>query len=140
MKASGRGAVCARGFTMIEMVVFIVIVGIAAVALLQMFRQTIPSSPAPSQLTQATQFAQERMELILGRRSAVGYGAMNDPCVGGSPPAICTGTSGYAVAVSGITSVVPWNGNPTTDFKLITVTVSFNGVQLAQSDAVVANY
>lgn len=130
----------APGFTLIEMVVFIVIVGIAAVALLRMFSQTMPRSPAPSQLTQATQLAQERMELILGRRSVAGYAALNDPCVGGTPPAICTGTFGYVVAVSGISSLVAWNGNPTTDFKLITVTVTLNGLQLAQSDAVVANY
>jgi prepilin-type N-terminal cleavage/methylation domain-containing protein len=140
MTAKTFGATRARGFTLIEMVVFIVIVGVAAVALLRTFAQTMPRSPAPAQLTQATQLAQERMELILGRLGVVGYGALNDPCVGGTPPAICTNTFGYTVAVSGISPVVAWNGNPTTDFKLITVQVSLNGVQLAQSDAVVADY
>jgi len=130
----------ARGFTLIEMVVFIVVVGVAAVALFRMFGQTMPRSPAPSQLTQATQLAQERMELILGRRGVVGYNALNDPCVGGTPPVICTNSYGYTVTVAGISSVVAWNGNPTTDFKLITVTVTLSGLQLAQSDAVVANY
>ena len=91
MNASGRGA---RGFTLIEAVVFIVVVGIAAVALFRMFSQTLPRSPAPSQLTQAAQLAQERMELILGRRSAAGFSAMNDPCVGGTPPPIFTSTYG----------------------------------------------
>ncbi len=134
--AMGRG----RGFTLVEMIAFIVIVGIAAVALFQMFRQTLPRSPTPGQLIQATQLAQERMELILGRRGVVSYAALNDPCVGGSPPAICTNTFGYTVGVNGISSVVAWNGNPTVDFKLITVTVSLGGTQLAQSDAVVANY
>jgi prepilin-type N-terminal cleavage/methylation domain-containing protein len=130
----------ARGFTLIEMVIFMVIAGIAGVALLQMFSRTMPGSPAPAQLTQATQLAQERMELILGRRDAVGYGALNDPCVGGTPPAICTNVFGYTVTVNGVSSAVAWNGNPTTDFKLISVTVSLNGRTLAQSDAVVANY
>ena len=134
--AMGRG----RGFTLLEMIVFIVIVGVAAVALFQMFRQTLPRSPTPGQLIQAAQLAQERMELILGRRGVVSYAALNDPCVGGTPPAICTNTFGYTVAVSGISAVVPWNGNPVADFKLITVTVSLGGTQLAQSDAVVANY
>ena len=134
--AMGRG----RGFTLLEMVVFIVIVGVAAVALFQMFRQTLPRSPTPAQPVQATQLAQERMELILGRRNVVGYAALNDPCVGGTPPAICTNTFGYTVAVGGISAVVPWNGNPVADFKLVTVTVSLGGTQLAQSDAVVANY
>ena len=140
MNASSRGAARESGFTLIEAVVFIVVVGIAAVALFRMFSQTLPRSPAPSQLTQAAQLAQERMELILGRRSAAGFSAMNDPCVGGTPPAMCTSTFGYTVAVNGVASAVAWNGNPTTDFKLITVTVTLNGVQLAQSDAVVGNY
>ena len=129
-----------RGFTLVEMIAFIVIVGIAAVALFQMFRQTLPRSPTPAQLVQATQLAQERMELILGRRGVVSYAALNDPCVGGTPPAICTNTFGYTVAVTGISAAVPWNGNPVADFKLITVTASLGGTQLAQSDAVVANY
>jgi prepilin-type N-terminal cleavage/methylation domain-containing protein len=135
-RALARG----RGFTLVEMIAFIVIVGIAAVALFQMFRQTLPRSPTPAQLIQATQLAQERMELILGRRGVVSYAALNDPCVGGTPPAICTNTFGYIVGVNGISSVAAWNGNPTADFKLITVTVSLGGTQLAQSDAVVANY
>jgi hypothetical protein len=80
------------------------------------------------------------MELILGRRGVVSYAALNDPCVGGTPPVICTNTFGYTVGVSGISAVVPWNGNPVADFKLITVTASLGGTQLAQSDAVVANY
>ena len=133
-----------RGFTLVEMVVFIVIVGVAAVALFQTFGQTLPRSPTPAQLVQATQLAQERMELILGRRGVASYAALNDPCVGGTPPAICTTTFGYVVTVAGINAPPPvpvaWNGNPTADFKLITVTVSRGGTQLAQSDAVVANY
>ena len=129
-----------RGFTLVEMIAFIVIVGIAAVALFRMFSQTLPRIPTPAQLAQAAQLAQERMELILGRRGVVSYAALNDPCVGGTPPAICTTTFGYTVAVNGVSSVVAWNGNPTADFKLVTVTVSLGGTQLAQSDAVVANY
>ncbi len=61
-----------RAFTLVELIVFIVIMGIAAYALLSMFRQTLPRSPSPSQLTQAAHCAQERMELILGRRVALG--------------------------------------------------------------------
>jgi len=132
----------AAGFTLVEMIVFIVIVGVGAVALFQMFRQTMPRSPAPAQLAQAAQLAQERMELILGRRNVagVGYGALNDPCTGGTPPAICTNTFNYAVTVTGIAAPVAWNGNPTTDFKLITVIVKLDNQQIAESDAVVANY
>ena len=132
-----------QGFTLVEMVIFIVIISVAAVALFQTFRQMLPRSPTPAQLAQATQLAQERMELILGRRSVTGYAALNDPCVGGTPPAICTTTFGYVVSVEGINAPPPvpvaWNGNPTADFKLITVKVTL-GILLAQYDAVVANY
>jgi len=129
-----------RGLTLVETVVFIVIVGVAAFALLRSFGSLLPRSPTGSQLTQASQLAQERMELILGRYAAAGFSAVNDPCVGGTPPAICTLPSGYAVAVSGVAAPVVWNGNPVTNYKLVTVTVSFGGTQLAQENTVLANY
>lgn len=130
----------AAGLTLVEMVVFIVIVGIAAFALLRSFGGLLPRSPTGAQLTQASQVAQERMELILGRYAAAGFSAVNDPCVGGTPPAICTPPTGYAVAVSGVAAPVVWNGNPLTNYKLVTVTASFGGIQLAQENMVLANY
>jgi type II secretory pathway pseudopilin PulG len=128
------------GLTLVETVVFIVIIGIAAFALLGSFGSLLPRSPTGAQLTQASQLAQERMELILGRYTAAGFSAVNDPCVGGTPPAICTPPSGYTFVVDGFAPLVAWNGNPVTNYKLITVKVSFGGTQLAQEDAVLANY
>jgi len=139
-----------RGVTLVELVVFIVIVGIAAFALLQSFGSLLPRSPTGAQLTQASQLAQERMELILGQRNVLGYtNAINlDPCIVGPAPAVCTNTFGYAVSSAGTTPApaappagpTAWNGNPTTEYKLITVTVSLSGTQLAQEYAVLANY
>ena len=137
---ASRSAARARGFTLIEMTVFIVIVGVCAFALLGSFGALLPRSPTGAQITQASQIAQERMELILGRYTVAGFSAVNDPCVGGTPPAICTPPGGYAVAVTGVSSLVAWNGNPTTNYKLVTVTVSSGGMQLAQESAVFANY
>ena len=128
------------GLTLVETVVFIVIVGIAAFALLRSFGSLLPRSPTGAQLTEASQLAQERMELILGRYQAVGFTAVNDPCVGGTPPAICTPPTGYAVAVGGVAAPVAWNANPLTSYKLVTVTVTLSGTQLAQENAVLANY
>jgi len=122
------------------MLVFIVIMSVAAYALFRSFGSLLPRSPSPAQLTQATQLAQERMELILGRRNVAGYAALNDPCVGGTPPAICTTTFGYVVNVTGVAAAVAWNANPLANFKQITVAVSLAGTQLAQNNAVVANY
>jgi type II secretory pathway pseudopilin PulG len=124
---------------LVETVVFIVIVGIAAFALLGSFGSLLPRSPTGAQLTQASQLAQERMELILGRYAAAGFNAVNDPCVGGTPPSICTPPSGYAFSPPPTLAGV-WNGNPTSDYKLVTVTVSFGGTQLSQVNAVLANY
>ncbi len=128
------------GFTLVEVVIFMVIVGVAAFALLRSFSSVLPRSPTAAQLTQASQIAQERIELILGRYVAAGFTAVNDPCVGGTPPAICTPPAGYTVTVGGITAPVAWNANPLASYKLVTVTVTLSGTQLAQENAVLANY
>ena len=133
------------GFTLVELVVFIVIMGVAAFALARSFGSVMPRSPTPAQLAQATQLAQERMELILGQRDnpAMGYNAAElDPCKRAGPPVICTNTLGYAVSSTGTAagSEVAWNGNPTANYKLVTVTVLLNGTKLAEQDAVLADY
>jgi len=35
---------------------------------------------------------------------------------------------------------VAWNANPLASYKLVTVTVTLSGTQLAQENAVLANY
>ncbi len=139
----------ARGLTLIELVVFIVIVGVAAFALLGSFGAMLTRSPTAAQLTQAMQLAQERMELILGQRNspAAGRGYNNtvdlDPCNVGAPT-VCTSTFGYTVTSAGTgtapASWVQWNGNPTTNYKLVTVTVKLGGITLATQSTVLSNY
>ncbi len=129
--------------------VFIVIVGVAAFALLGSFGAMLTRSPSAAQLTQAMQLAQERMELILGQRNspAAGRGYNNtvdlDPCNVGAPT-VCTSTFGYTVTSAGTgtapASWVQWNGNPTTSYKLVTVTVKLGGTTLATRSAVLSNY
>ncbi len=138
-----------RGLTLIELVVFIVIVGIAAFALLGSFGALLPRSPTAAQLTQAMQLAQERMELILGQRNSplAGRSYNNtvdlDPCNVGAP-SVCTSTFGFTVTSAGTgtapASWVQWNGNPTTNYKLVTVTVKLGGTTLATQSAVLSNY
>ncbi len=141
----------AKGLTLVETVVFIVIVGVAAFALLGSFRALLPRSPTAAQLTQATQLAQERMELILGQRDSplAGRGYNNtvdlDPCnVGGSPTVCPPNTYGFTVSSAGTgtapASWVQWNGNPTTSYKLVTVTVTLGGTTFATRSAVLSNY
>ena len=104
--SAGHGAVFrARGFSLIELVIFIVIVSIMGVALLASFSVTTRSSPDAGQMTQATQLAQERMELVMAQRRAVAFAAFADTCPG--PAAACTPPTGYNVAVV----IAPnWNG------------------------------
>ncbi len=139
-----------RGLTLIELIVFIVILGIAAFALLGSFGALLPRSPTAAQLTQAMELAQERMELILGQRNspALGRGYNNtvdlDPCNNAGAPTLCTSTFGYTVASAGTgtapASWLPWNGNPTTNYKLVTVTVTLGGTTLATQSTVLSNY
>ncbi len=124
------------GISLIELVVFITVVAILAVGLFKALARSLPTAPTPQQITQATQIAQERMEQILGQkdRPGVGYAGMTDPCVGGTPPAICTPPAGFTVTVCGINSgggcaappiACPAAVDPSTaNCKSITVTVT----------------
>jgi len=129
-----------RAFTLVELIVLIVIMGIAGYALLSMFRETLPRSPTPSQLTQAAHCAQERMELILGRRLLLPFNSvLLDP----SGAATCPGNASLTVTVTGVNPVAAgaWavDGN-TGRYRLIRVTVASAGVQLAEQNALLANY
>jgi type II secretory pathway pseudopilin PulG len=129
--AAGRGTCAvARGFTLIELVIFIVIVSIMGVALMSAFSTTLRGTPVSGQVTQATQLAQERMELVLAQRRAAGFAAFADPCPG---PAACTPPAGYAVAV-----VIAANWNGDTNYRVITVTVT--GTSSATATSIVARY
>jgi len=137
-----------RGVTLIELVAFIVIMGISVTALLSMYRAVLPRGTTPAQITLATQLAQERMELLLGQRDAKGYSTvvLADPCVGGTPPAICTDQftpSGglYSIVVTGVNPALPWSAISTGSYRMLGVQVlGPDGNQLAELSAVIANY
>jgi len=131
-----------RAFTLVELIVLIVIMGIAAYALLSMFRGTMPRSPTPSQLTQAAHCAQERMELILGRRVALGTLGFTSLALDPSGAATCPGNAALNVTVTGVNPLAVWSVDATLParYRLITVTVASAGTQLAELNAVIANY
>ena len=132
--ATGRGVDgAARGFTLVELIIFIVITSIMAVALMSAFSTTSRSTAESGLVTKATQLAQERMELVLAQRRAAGFATFVDPCVPGPGPAACTPPTGYTVTVS----IAPnWNGD--TNYRVITVNVS--GTSAATATSLVANY
>lgn len=132
------------GVTLIELVFFIVIVSIAAIVLLGAYARVLPQEPTATQITQATQLAQERMELIFAQKAVLGFSSTAlDPCTPGPGPAICTPIAGFTVSSGATaTSLAAWPvDTDTTKYRLITVTVNGPaGNQLAQLTAVMANY
>lgn len=126
-----------RGLSLLELIVFIVVMGIAVVAVMQGLSSALRGSLSPGQMTQATQLAQERMELILATRQTQGYSGIYDPCGVGSPPAFCSTMLGYTAAFSS----EPWSADPdTAKYRVLVVTVTRDGTQVAQYKTLVANY
>jgi type II secretory pathway pseudopilin PulG len=146
---AGAASAAQRGVTLIELIVFIVIMGISVTALLSMYRAVLPRGATPSEITLATQLAQERMELILGQRIVDGYSTatFTDPCVGAASPVICTNQFTppglYSIIVTGINPpAVPWPAfSNTNSYRMFGVKVlGPDGNQLANLSAVIANY
>lgn len=129
--------------TLVELVLFIAIAGILAVALTQAFVQTTKNAPAGGNMTTATQLAQERMEIILAQKNAVGFAnftaANFDPCQSGSPAVCTTPPAGYSFSpLPSLTTGWDDGGGINNNYKVITVTVA--GPQSATLTAVVSNY
>ena len=117
-----------RGVTLIEMIAFIVIAGIAMVVLVQVFAVSTRGSHTGKQYTQAVHLAQQRMEVIRGRRETLGYTgftlATYDPCppVGAWTAQVCQTTTypGGSYTVTTSFSDVTCGA----DCKQVTVTVT----------------
>lgn len=118
------------GFSLIEAIVFIVVLAVLLGGLVVAFTSPLGQSPQAGQLDMAAELAQQRMELILAQRRAVGFVAFADPCPG---PAICTPPAGYAVS----SSIVGGWTDPA-NFKIVTVNVT--GLTALTVTALVANY
>lgn len=124
----------ARGFSLIEAIVFIVVVGVMAAALAVAFGGTLRGSPQAGELDRMAELIQQRMELILAQRRAAGFAAFADPCVPGPGPAACAAPGGYTVT----SGIAPGWTDPA-NFKVITVSVTGPTSGISAS-ALVANY
>jgi|GEM_PF-1628101 type II secretory pathway pseudopilin PulG len=120
------------GMTLIELVIFIVILAILGLTILMSLGVSLEKSPSLQQNTQALEYAQVRMDLILGQKATKGFSSFVDPCAVSPSLAVCS-SPGYTVASSIANN---WNGNTT--FKVITVTVTGDG--RASLQGLVANY
>lgn len=141
-KAAGLcgGPLRIRGFSLIEVITFVLIIGIVAAGLLTSFNGALRDTHQPSQLEMAMLLAQERMELIIGRRRNLGFGSFTasnfDPCTASpsSNLSFCNSIpAGYTV-----TSTLSDNWAGDTNYKTITVDVS--GPANATVEALVASY
>jgi prepilin-type N-terminal cleavage/methylation domain-containing protein len=138
----GRHRARARGVTLVELIVAIVVLGVVVAGLATGFATVTRSAPLSEEMHQALQLAQGRMELILYQKQRLGFATFSaanyDPCA-------LAGTQQACLKPSADWTVTPafaanWNGD--TNYKVITVTVSDppSGAQLAQLQALVANY
>ncbi len=121
-----------NGFSLIELVIFIVILAIGIGVLLPI-TTTLGYIHRIDQQTGALELAQQRMELILAQKHIQGFDYFTDPCIGASPPAVCTIPSGYTV-----TAAIANNWGGDSNYKIITVTTS--GLGNAELQTLVANY
>jgi MSHA pilin protein MshD len=137
------------GVTLVELIVFIVVVSISVSGVLLAFSATQRGAITPNQLTQATQLAQQRMELILARKTVLSFACFTsprfDPCQTAAAAGVCPATTasttgGCSAPPTGYTISIPLlviAGNDAT----ITVTVlGSSGTQLAELKALVTNY
>lgn len=121
------------GVSLVELIIFIVIVSVLAAGLFSVLASSLRGEPQAGQTDLAAEIAQQRMELILARRRAVGFAAFADPCPG-LGPAVCTPPAGYGVSSN---IVAGWGGDPL-NYKVITVTVT--GPFTVTTTAIAANY
>lgn len=129
-----------NGYSLIELVIFIVIMGIIGTALFSGFNTALQGSSASDFGAKPMRLAQERMELILAQKRALGFAGFTaatfDPCTS-TPPStqpVCTAIpAGYSVSSALATD---WGGD--TNYKVITVSITGKGQ--ATLTALVANY
>ena len=146
MKLNFQSNTNQTGVSLVEMVAFIVIVTIAMVGLMQAYTSILTRAPTASQLTQATQLAQERMELILAQKDLLVFNSPAfDPCVT-SLAAICAPPVGFLIptpvlgTVAPVAPPAPWPDIDPTRYRLITVIVTDSqGVPLTKLQSVLAN-
>lgn len=120
-----------HGFSLLELIVFIVVIGVLMAGLVVAFSTPLQKSPVAGGLDTAAELAQQRMELILAQRRAVGFATFSDPCPG---PAICTPPAGYTVT----SSIVAGYAADPINYKIVTVNVT--GTSALTATALVANY
>lgn len=129
----------ARGFTLIELIIYLVIVGFLAVAILTGMSTALQQSPQITQITQAAFLAQQRMEVIAGYKMANGFSSFVDPCDAPAtfPDQLCS-AGAFAQGFSVSSTITPsWESDA--NLTLVAVTVS-GGDGASTFTTVMGNY
>lgn len=126
-----------RGFTLIEVVVFTVVLSIVAIMMMMGMNISLKGSPDITKKTQAMLMAQQRMEIIMGKRLYDGFAFMADPCGAGPFPDILCAEGAYAYGYTVSSTLTPnWSGNP----NLTLVVVNVTGPSTATLTTIAANH
>ena len=114
----------ARGFSLIELIVFIAIISIIAIGSMVAFKNILNQSSETGQNLQASQLAAARMNIIIMYRLINGFSAITDPCEVGSLAA-CSALNNFATQ-NGFTHI-PTPILSETGFKTATITITGSG-------------
>lgn len=128
-----RARRAARGFSLVEAIVFIVVVAVLLAGIVVALGTSLRSSPRAGEIDLAAELAQQRMELILAQRRSAGFAAFADQCSPGPGPSECLPPPGYAIA----SGIAPGGGGPPA-YKVIQVNVT--GPSEASATALVSDY
>lgn len=126
-----------RGFTLIEVIIFIAVLSIVAIMMMMGMNISLKGSPDTTKKTQAMIMAQQRMEIIMGKRLYDGFPFFADPCGAGPFPDILCAEGAYAYGYTVSSTLTPnWSGNP--DLTLVVVNVT--GPSTATLTTIAANH
>lgn len=127
-----------RGTTLIELVAFIVILAVVVTGVMTGLAGALRVAGTPRDMNQALRLAENRMEVILAQRGRLGFTAFAasfDPCAAATPEA-CTAPTDFSVGAALAASYSSSDPN----YRVVTVTVTKSGGQLAELKTIVANY
>ncbi len=125
-----------KGFTLIETIITLVVLSIAAVGVLSVFSSGMKGSTDPLLLSQGLHLAQEKMEETKVLQRAGGFPAV--VAGSGTFPAPFNAYS-WVCAVDCVDAAL--NPAPCTEYKRVTVTVSWNsGAESLSLVTLITNY
>ena len=124
----------AKGFVLIELLVFIIVISILASTILTPFSFVFLRTTDANNQVSVTWYAAQCLEWFLGQRSVSGYDTI---ACNTTVPNFCSVPSGYTINIS--VSCATQYDDPN-NYKTITATVNGNNSASATLSLIIANY